>query len=275
MIIDAHVHYGNSYLGNFSPEFLISILDEEIDYAICSNLEGMDRLSLKNELDCNVDMLRVSKLYPKLKPLAVCQADRALDNKTIRFLLTEYKQFVGLKFHPECMKLPATSEKYDKYLELAREFKKPCLFHSGHIKSRFSSPFLIYQKAKQFPDVPFILGHLSTGPEYSHEIATDILIESIENDSATLYADVSWLDYNTEGFSESIKLIERLRNTSKGDYTSRILWGSDAPMGEHNQNLVIYHDNLNKYISALREYFKDEELINKIICLNTREVYKL
>jgi predicted TIM-barrel fold metal-dependent hydrolase len=109
-------------------------------------------------------------------------------------LLEKYPEFVGLKFHPECMKLPADSEKYDKYLELAQEFNKPCLYHSGHIKSRFSSPKLIYKKAQEFPTVPIILGHLSTGPKQSHIEAIDILLDSIESNKANLYVDISWID---------------------------------------------------------------------------------
>ena len=38
MIIDSHVHFGNSSdWGDFSPEYLMSII-EDVDYAICSNL---------------------------------------------------------------------------------------------------------------------------------------------------------------------------------------------------------------------------------------------
>ena len=49
MIIDSHVHFGKSIWGNFSPEFLMNILDEEVNFAICSNLEGIDSPAFKNE----------------------------------------------------------------------------------------------------------------------------------------------------------------------------------------------------------------------------------
>ncbi len=109
------------------------------------------------------------------------------------------------------------------------------MYHSGHIKSRFSSPELIYKKAQEFPDVPIILGHLSTGPRESHIRAIDIIIESIEKETATLYADVSWIDSSftqlSETLDDTLYFIERLKNTSKGDYTNRIMWASDAPVG--------------------------------------------
>lgn len=69
---------------------------------------------------------------------------------------------------------------------------------------------MIYKKAREFPDVPIILGHLSTGPRSSHEAAIDIMVESIEQDTATLYVDISWVE-----IEDIILLIERLKNTKK------------------------------------------------------------
>ena len=245
-------------------------MGEEIDCAICSNLEG---LYSKNEYDCNMDMLNVARKYPKLKALAVCEPNLAEDESVIRSLLEKYPEFIGLKLHPECMKLPADSEKYDKYLRLAQEFKIPCLYHSGHIKSRFSSPELIYKKAKEFPDVPIILGHLSTGPRSSHERAIEILLDSIENDTATLYADISWIDSSftelSETLDDTLYLIEKLKNTKKGDYTHRIMWASDAPVGDFNQRPDSYAFNLKQF----QESFEDKTLLNNLLYQNSLKLF--
>lgn len=276
MIIDSHTHYGKgSSWGSFSPEDLLNIVGDSVDYVICSNLEGIDSIYLKSELDCNIEMIRVAKKYKKILPLAVCQVDKTLDNHSMRYLLTEYPQFLGLKFHPECEKLPAVSSKYDKYLKLAREFKKPCLFHSGHIKSRFSSPALIYEKAKQFPDIPIILGHLSTGPKESHDEAIKIMVDSIETESATLYCDISWMDFGTGNMEDVIALIEALKNTSKGDYTNRILWASDAPVGEFNKSNELYRKNLDNFRVKISSHFNDDDLVNRLLYFNTRDLYEL
>lgn len=277
MIIDSHVHYGaNSPWGDFSPEYLLDIMGEEIDLAICSNLEG---LYSKNEYDCNMDMLEVTRKYPKLKALAVCEPNLTEDESVVRSLLEKYPEFIGLKLHPECMKLPADSEKYDKYLRLAQEFKKPCLYHSGHIKSRFSSPELIYKKAQEFPDVPIILGHLSTGPRSSHERTVEILIESIEQGNATLYADVSWIDSSFTQMSETLEdtlyVIEKLKNTSKGDYTHRLMWASDAPVGELNQDRDLYLKNLNIFKKRVLEHFNDENLLDNLLANNAKKLYSI
>ncbi len=135
MIIDSHVHYGkNSPWGDFSPEYLLDIIGEDVNIAICSNLEG---LYSKNEYDCNMDMLEVTRKYPKLKALAVCEPHLAEDESVIRFFLENYPEFIGLKLHPECMKLAADSEKYNKYLRLAQEFKNLVCIIQGTLNQDF------------------------------------------------------------------------------------------------------------------------------------------
>ena len=66
MIIDSHVHYGKSLWGDFSPEYLLNIVNESVDVVICSNLEGIDSPEFKYEQDCNEQMLQISKKILKL-----------------------------------------------------------------------------------------------------------------------------------------------------------------------------------------------------------------
>jgi len=277
VIIDSHVHTGTSAWGNFTPENLLEIIGNEIDYAICSNLEGIESSEFKTEEVCNLEMLEISKKHPKLKPLYVCQPNLIEDISIARKILETHSEFIGLKFHPECMKLEACSEKYNKYLELAEEFKKPCLYHSGHIKSRFSSPKLIYKKAQEFPKVPIILGHLSTGPKQSHIEAIEILLESIEKENATLYVDTSWIDFAyeklNETYEDTLMLIEALKNTSKGDFTHRILWATDAMVGEFNHSKESYNKNLSIFKQRILDKFNDELLLENILSNNVRNLY--
>lgn len=278
MIIDSHVHFGTSVWGDATPKELLEIIGE-VDFAICSNLEGIESVNFKDELTCNLEILKASKEFPQLKPLLVCQPNRTEDVGVARRLLEENKEFVGLKLHPECMKLPADNEKYDKYLELATEFKLPCLYHSGHIKSRFSSPELIYKKAQEFPNVPIVLGHLSTGPRVSHEAAINILLDSIEKENATLYVDTSWIDFAYEELNETMEdtlmLIEALKNTSKGDYTHRILWASDCPVGRFNKQKSSYSRNLEVFKLRVLERFNNEKLLEKLLYNNAKSLYGL
>lgn len=279
MIIDSHTHFGESLWGDFSPEYLISILKGSVDAIICSNLEGIDSSRFKKERDCNEQMLEVSRKYPNIYPLFVCQPNLSDNTEVAREFLEKYPEIIGLKFHPECMKLPADSEKYDKYLELAREFKKPCLYHSGHMKSRFSSPKLIYKKAQEFPDVPIILGHLSTGTKDCHMEAINIILESIEKNNANLYVDTSWIDFIGEKLNESyedtLMLVKALKKTSKGDFTHRILWATDCPVGKFNQTKEGYSRNLAIFQEKIMEEFNDKKLLENILFNNAKELYAL
>lgn len=277
MIIDSHVHWGESLWGDFSPEYLLKIIVESVDFAICSNLEGIDSPEFKSEFECNLKMLEVSRKFSKLKPLYVCQPNLVDNINIARSFLKENPEFIGLKIHPECMRLPADDEKYDKYLELARELKKPCLYHAGHIKSRFSSPALIYKKAQEFSDIPIILGHLSTGPKQSHIEAIEILIDSIENEKATLYVDTSWIDFLGEklnnSYEDTLMLIEALKNTKKGDFTHRILWATDCPVGRFNQTKESYFKNLEIFKQRVLERFNDENLLENLLFNNAKKLY--
>ena len=119
------------------------------------------------------------------------------------------------------------------------------------------------------------MGHLSTGPKESHADAIKIMLDSIENESATLYCDVSWMDFGTGNMEDVIELIEALKSTSKGDYTSRILWASDAPIGEFNQTNELYRKNLDNFKVKIGSYFQDDNLLNSLLYFNTRDLYGL
>lgn len=279
MIVDSHVHCGkNSPWGSFEIEYLIELL-ENVDYAICSNIEGIESANFKTEFECNMEMLKIFRKYNKIYPLLVCQPNISENESVIKSFLEKYDDFVGLKLHPESMKLPANDNRYDKYLMLAEKHNKPCLYHSGHIKSRFSSPKLIYEKAKEFPTVPIILGHLSTGPKQSHIDTINILIESIENETATLYVDTSWIDFAyeklNETYEDTLMLIEALKNTKKGDYTHRILWASDCPVGIFNQSKESYNKNLAIFKKVILEKFNDEKLLENLLYNNAKNLYKI
>ena len=72
----------------------------------------------------------------------------------------------------------------------------------------------------------------------------------------------------------AINLIEKLKNTSKGDFTNRIMWASDAPVGgEINQRKELYDRNLNLFKVKILEHFKDEDLLNKLLYKNARELF--
>ena len=92
------------------------------------------------------------------------------------------------------------------------------------------------------------------------------MLESIEEETATLYVDTSWVDL------EDIKLlVERLKNTKRGDFTHRIMWASDAPVGDFNQRPDSYACNLKEF----KNIFTDKNLINNLLYKNTLQLYDI
>ena len=68
-------------------------------------------------------------------------------------------------------------------------------------------------------------------------------------------------------------LISALKNTRKGDFTHKILWGSDCPVGEFNHTKEDYAKNLEFFKKRILETFNDEILLEKLLWKNTKNLY--
>ena len=304
-IIDAHAHTGifgdglNNTCDKFEARHFNQILsqpinggEDTIEKIIISNLNCIDNITpqmedkLKekgltktflNELDGNREILNIAKENPVLKPLAVCQPDKTQNADNIRTILKE-GEFYGLKFHPLHMKLAADDAKYDDYLKLAEEKKLPCLFHCDAAGCKYSSPEQIYTLAKRHPKVPVILAHLGAG-EDSHSRAVKVLLDSINKGDALIYADISWVDCNSEDKKIIVDTLKKLQNTEKGDMTSRLLFGTDAPIGKfgadglYDQNY--YGNNIKQIKTSIKNAFKDDsdKVTNKLFYENAEELF--
>lgn len=232
------------------------------------------------------------------KFIAVCQPKTGTV-ENIKQLFEKHKdKFIGLKFHPNGAELPADSKLYDSYLDFAAKKGIPCLFHSDRsfdiiysgadgklypeLKSKFSRPEQIYTLAKRHPDVPVIMAHCG-GPEKADiNAAVDVMLKSIENGDAKLYADISWVgidDYikGTRDMGKLVDVIKKLKNTSKGDMTDRILFGTDAPIGRFNagNEKEIYKNYICDIHSAIKKNFPNEadELTDKIFYENAKKLF--
>ena len=302
-IIDSHGHIGKWGSTMFEPESLdiftnSTLLNgDEVEKIIASNSSCIDNENILDELAGNKQMLEYSYRNPKIAPLAVCQPKLTKGDTTkIEQLLTENQnKFVGFKFHPKCMELPADDASYDNYMKLAKKYKLPCLFHSdktydvvygdGSIGQRceYSRPEQIYSLAKRHSDVPVILAHMGGNEGDNAQKAIDVIIESIEKGDANLYADISWVNADTVDKPDIVKAIKRLQNTSKGDKTDRLLFGTDAPLGEFGHggingvspkeaysNLVV---NIKKSIKDAFNEQEADEIIDKIFYKNAKNLF--
>ena len=171
-------------------------------------------------------------------------------------------------------------------MKLAEKYNKPCLFHSevlfdetGNIlRNGVSDPDIIYETAKKFPNVPVILGHMGAGGDKAHKVGINTLLKSIENDDAKLYADLSWVDWDNPIKPNIIDVIDKLLHSSKGDMTSRLLFGTDAPLGAFGEKALkrqgAYDDNIRNIKNVIKNNFGDDsnKLISRIFYRNSKKL---
>ena len=270
--IDMHVH-----IGSWSPDrtvlsknFLLNVMKQNSVSAFCiSTLDCIDmdlstKRTPKSEIDGNKELIEMFKDIPEARFLCVCEPNNGNANN-IKKLLEEYpKKFCGLKIHPLCHQVSASSSLYDPYMQVAEEFDLPCLFHSGHIDCPYSSPILIYELAKRHKRVPVILGHLSTGGLSSKKAAIKIMKQAKNHDDANLYADISWCDMDS-----IIKAISKVGE-------DRIMFATDAPLGIFGDAMHYAHfaDAVER---AILGNFSDmaEDILEKVFYSNAKNLFKI
>lgn len=296
-IIDSHVHCGKWNYDYFPSDEIAKNFDKKfnngkdsVDKVFISNLScikmGENKKPLENEIDGNLYVIKAALKNKKLLPFVVCQPGfGAAEN--IELLLQKFPDIIkGMKFHPTCLNLQANNEKYFPYMQLAEKYRKPCLFHSevdrglqgNYVRTGVSDPDYIYDLAKNFPQVSVILGHMGLGGDEANEICIKTLMDSIEKGDAKLYADLAWVDCNNPLKPHIIDVIKKLKNSSKGDMTERLLFGTDAPLGAFGEKaykkLGAYGDNIKNIKDIIKENFGDEagKFISRIFYRNSKKL---
>lgn len=315
-IIDSHAHLGEWYEGkNYQPKSLNSLAKDtfevtidgkkqtdEIDCFLVSNLSCMYEKEqgkfVKDEVTGNKELLEISKSNPKIKVELVCEP-RNGNAQNIQVLLQEHdKEVVALKFHPQCSKLDANDIKYEPYMQLAKQYKKPCVFHSDRIDTN-ASPEKIYELAKKTPDVPVVLYHMSmasggavkdlpseqikaknlemvanttyTGSEdYKNYVfeyrekwnqdGIDVVKKSIKNKDANLFLEVSWTKPET--------IVKAIKEVGE----DKVLFGTDSPFDEKKEKYIQYVSDIK---TAIKKEFgdKSDNIINKVFFENSNKLF--
>ena len=284
-IIDSHAHIGKHNKMNYYKSDLDVFVKSElpnndtVEKIIVSNLDVLH--TLQGEYDGNKAALETLKNNDKYSLLAAC-SPKGGDVKNIKRLFKEYPNaFVGLKFHSDIQQLDLSNKKYEPYMEFAAKNKLPCLFHSqvntladGKINSsikHIADPENIYSLAKKYPKTPVVMAHLGAGWQEAHDKAIDILIESIKQGDANLYADISWVDID-QPQEHIVKAIKRLKGIGEkdwkyGDQSFRLMFGSDAPLDRFKGKDAL--DNYTGFIERIKTSIKNDKDLtldaNKII----------
>ena len=228
----------------------------------------------------NIEHYIPSEIDRKVRPLAVCETGYGNAGEIERLFKLYSDKFFGLKFHPEIFRMSVT-DNYDVYLpymKIAQKYKKPSLFHSDNKNSPFSSPSRMYEFAKRLKkdgiNTPVIMGHMGMGSKSDNYAGLQILIDSVKNRDANLYADTAWVDEDV-----LIEALKRLKNETK-DGLNRIVFGTDAPLGKRGENhRPSYIGRIQRIQAKIRNDIQlapyAEEIIEKLFSKNAAKLFNI
>ena len=300
-IIDAHAHVGfhdNQALTKKDLDvFVKSELPnkDKVEKILVSDIDVLHGAS--KEYNGNKKTLKLFEKDNRYALFASCNPSSGNVKEIKKLFIENPNKFVGLKFHPEIQKLELSNPKYSPYLAFAEKYKIPCLFHTqvkldgkGKLTKeidRFSDPELLYQTAKKYPKTPFVMAHMGAGWNEAHDKAINVLISSIQNGNANLYADISWVDIDAGNKDHIVKAIKKLKGIGisdwkYGDQSFRLLFGTDAPLArfkpDENPEAI---ENYNKFVEEIKtairkdkDLAKDsEKIIENLFYNNAKKLY--
>lgn len=251
MIIDTHVHMGKCIDFDLPEESIIySMKKYGIDYSLVSNIEATEfdhqqkplpEKFQRSQVECLKKALRFARKYPKMIGIAawVKVANELPDDEFIKLIKDNRDIIFGIKVHPFHSKTEFDSAKLEPYIELAKEFKLPIITHTDN--NNEALPIRVYNAAKKYPDVNFVMVHMGLGSDNSEAIK---LISMLPN----LYGDTTWVPIKS-----TINFINLCGS-------HKIFFGSDSPIDGKDTYLRFKNGNRSVY----QEYFNElRSLISK------------
>ncbi len=249
MIIDTHVHTGLF----ISPEKTVDMSEEivlksmelyGIDFALVSNtaeevdtlLKPIPKERQKTQEQAFLEAIDFARrnmgkigIMPWVKP-ATETADERLEE-----LIKENLDIVyGIKVHPFHSDIEFDSDKMIPYIELAKKYNLPVAVHTADYDK--ASPKRVYNMAKKYPDVKFIMVHMGLCTDNKEAIE---LLGELPN----LYGDTTWVSLES-----TIEIVKRYGS-------KKIFFGSDSPI----DGLHTYKENMDGDESLYQRYFNELE----------------
>ncbi|MDY4813062.1 MAG: amidohydrolase family protein [Ruminococcus sp.] len=243
MIIDTHVHIGGEAVGFCMNEDMVIQAMEKygIDFSIVSNGDSVEcdhkqkllpenlQISQEESLLRNIRFARKFPdkigVAPWVKPLTEGY------NKDFEKLVCDNRDVIfAVKLHPFHSNVPPTDSRVLPYIELAERLGIPVVSHTGG--SEPDDPEHLYEVAKMFPKVDFVMVHMGLGTD--NEKALNLLGKA-EN----LYGDTTWVPMST-----TLSAIEKYGS-------KKMMFGSDMPI----DGVDTYLQNPKGDRSIYRDYF--------------------
>ncbi len=222
MIIDTHVHIGGELLGfDMSETKVIEAIEKyRIDFVVVSNgdsaeLDHQQRL-LPYEVQVSQEeaflrAVRFARQYPTKIGVApwVKPVTQGLTTELADIMYNNKDILCAIKLHPYHSNVSPVDERVLPYVELAEKLGIPVMSHTGGCEA--ADPVHVYEAAKMFPKVKFVMAHMGLGTD--NKKALDLL-----GKADNLYGDTTWVPMDT-----TIEAIKRYGS-------KKIVFGSDMPI---------------------------------------------
>lgn len=245
MIIDTHVHIGGDAVGfHMNEDFVIEAMEKYgIDFAIVSNADAGEvdhqQILLPEHLQVSQEdaLLRTIQFARKYSDkIGVAAWGKPLTQgltKEFEEIIYANKDIIyAMKLHPFHSNVSPTDSRVLPYIELAEKLNIPVVSHTGGCEN--ASPKHLYEAAKQFPDVSFVMVHMGLGSDNKEALE---LLGKADN----LYGDTTWVPMKT-----TIAAIEAYGS-------KRMLFGSDMPI----DGVDTYRQNPGGDRSLYQDYFHE------------------
>lgn len=242
-IIDSHVHIGRSLNFDMKESMVLEAMEKyNVEKVLVSNSESAEadheqrllppeyQISQEKSFEKAIKFARENpgKVYiaPWFKPKT-----EKLTEKMISLIHDNIDVTKAVKFHPYHSALDFDDSLMEPYLDLAEQFNLPVITHTGTGEN--DCPEKVYNMAKKFPKVNFILAHLGLGSD--NVIATE-LVAALPN----LYGDTAWVPMES-----TINFINKIGS-------HKLFFGTDLPI----DGIDTYHHNPRGERSLYQDYFE-------------------
>ena len=249
MIIDTHVHTGlfesAEKVVDMSEEIVLKSMElYKIDFALVSNAAveydcewnpvpvemqiGQEESFLQSVAFARKHKDKIG-IMPWIKP-----ATESVNEQFEEILKENLDIVYGIKVHPFHSKIPFDSERVEPYIKLAQKYNLPVASHTADCDE--ASPVRVYNMAKKYPDVNFVMVHMGLGTDNQEAIS---LLGKLPN----LYGDTTWVP-----LSSTLQIVR--------EYGSKkLFFGSDSPI----DGLHTYRQNMKGEPSLYQQYFHELE----------------
>lgn len=249
MIIDTHTHIGTMLNFDMREEHITYMMKEYgINHCIVSNSEcathdhfqnPIPKNYLKNHVDTNMRVIDFARKNEGKISVALWVNPYENTEPIEKIIKDNRDKVCAVKFHPFHSALRFDSKEIDNYIKLAKKYSLTVVTHTGD--GECDNVRLVYEVAKNYPDVNFVMVHMGLGTDNSEAIK---LISMLPN----LYGDTTWVSIES-----TLRFLEVC-----GD--EKIIFGSDAPIDGKDT----YLDNGKGDRSLYQAYFNEfKDMVSK------------